>query len=104
MDSYDEIAPRESPDSPSGGLGTYKGPNPPLDGSHRFFRSRWVQPPLGAEELDSAELAPGFRAGAIACGLKGGGQTDVAVIACDAPVVNSALLLTRNAAAAAPVP
>jgi len=68
-----------------------------------FFSSRWAEAPEGVEEVDPAELAPGFRAGAVACGLKGGGQTDVAVIACDAPVVSSALLLTRNAAAAAPV-
>jgi glutamate N-acetyltransferase/amino-acid N-acetyltransferase len=68
-----------------------------------FFRSRWVRPPEGVDEVDPAELAPGFKAGAVACGLKGGGQTDVAVIACDAQSVESALLLTRNAAAAAPV-
>ena len=68
-----------------------------------FFRSRWVIEPEGVEEVDPAELAPGFRAGAVACGLKGGGRTDVAVIACDTDSVSSALLLTRNAAAAAPV-
>jgi glutamate N-acetyltransferase/amino-acid N-acetyltransferase len=68
-----------------------------------FFRSRWAAAPEGVEEVDPAELAPGFRAGAVACGLKGGGRTDVAVIACDAAPVSSALLLTRNAAAAAPV-
>jgi glutamate N-acetyltransferase/amino-acid N-acetyltransferase len=55
------------------------------------------------EELDPAELAPGFRATAVACGLKGGGALDVGLIACEAPEVGSALLLTRNAAAAAPV-
>ena len=68
-----------------------------------FLRSRWVDAPEGVEEVDPAELAPGFRAGAVACGLKGGGRTDVAVIACDADSVSAALLLTRNAAAAAPV-
>jgi glutamate N-acetyltransferase / amino-acid N-acetyltransferase len=68
-----------------------------------FFRSRWVEVPQGVEEVDPAELAPGFRAGAVACGLKGGGKTDVAVMACDSASVSSALLLTRNAAAAAPV-
>jgi glutamate N-acetyltransferase/amino-acid N-acetyltransferase len=68
-----------------------------------FFRSRWVDAPEGVEEVDPAELAPGFRAGAVARGLKGGGATDVAVIACDSDSVASALLLTRNAAAAAPV-
>jgi glutamate N-acetyltransferase / amino-acid N-acetyltransferase len=65
--------------------------------------SRWVDTPADVEELDPAGLAPGFRAGAAACGLKGGGETDVGLLACDAPDVKSALLLTPNAAAAAPV-
>jgi glutamate N-acetyltransferase/amino-acid N-acetyltransferase len=65
--------------------------------------SRWVDTPTGVEELDPGELAPGFRAGAAACGLKGGGETDVGLLACDAAEVRSALLLTPNAAAAAPV-
>ncbi len=68
-----------------------------------FFRSRWVDVPDDVEEADPAELAPGFRAGAVACGLKPSGATDVALVACDAEHVDSALLLTRNAAAAAPV-
>ena len=68
-----------------------------------FFSSRWVTAPAAAQELDSAQLAPGFRAGGIACGLKDGGATDVGVLACDEPEVRSALALTRNAAAAAPV-
>lgn len=69
----------------------------------KFFRSRWVEAPAGVEELDPAQLAPGFRAGAAHCGLKGGGKTDVALLACDAEDVSSSLLLTRNASAAAPV-
>jgi glutamate N-acetyltransferase/amino-acid N-acetyltransferase len=68
-----------------------------------FFTSRWVTPPEGVEELDPAQLAPGFRAAGVACGLKDGGATDVGVLACDEPGVRSALALTRNAAAAAPV-
>jgi glutamate N-acetyltransferase/amino-acid N-acetyltransferase len=68
-----------------------------------FFRSRWVQPPDGVEQLDPARLAPGFRAGGAHCGLKGGGGTDVGLVVCDAEDVSSSLLLTRNAAAAAPV-
>jgi glutamate N-acetyltransferase/amino-acid N-acetyltransferase len=68
-----------------------------------FFRSRWVQAPDGLEEREAAELAPGFRAAGVACGLKDDGATDVGIVACDAPAVSSALLLTRNAAAAAPV-
>ena len=68
-----------------------------------FFGSRWVRAPERAEELDPATLAPGFRAAGVACGIKSGDATDVAVIACDSEEVRSALLLTRNAAAAAPV-
>ncbi|HEX6585556.1 MAG TPA: bifunctional ornithine acetyltransferase/N-acetylglutamate synthase [Solirubrobacterales bacterium] len=68
-----------------------------------FFRSRWVSPPAGVQELEPAQLAPGFRAAGVACGLKGGGGTDVGVIACDEGGVRSVLALTRNAAAAAPI-
>ena len=68
-----------------------------------FFSSRWVTPPHGVEELDPAQLAPGFRAAGVSGGLKGGGATDVGVIVCDEQGVRSALALTRNAAAAAPV-
>jgi glutamate N-acetyltransferase/amino-acid N-acetyltransferase len=68
-----------------------------------FFRSRWVALPDGTQAAAPAELAPGFRAGGVGCGLKPSGATDVAVLACDAESVDSALLLTRNAAAAAPV-
>jgi glutamate N-acetyltransferase/amino-acid N-acetyltransferase len=68
-----------------------------------FFRSRWVEAPKGVEELEPAGLAPGFRAAGVACGLKQGGRTDFGLVACDADAVGSALLLTRNAAAAAPV-
>jgi glutamate N-acetyltransferase / amino-acid N-acetyltransferase len=68
-----------------------------------FFSSRWVTPPPEFDQLEPAQLAPGFRAAGVACGLKGGGETDVGVIACDAEEVSSALALTRNAAAAAPI-
>jgi glutamate N-acetyltransferase/amino-acid N-acetyltransferase len=71
--------------------------------SASFFRSRWVDEPAGLEELDPAQLAPGFRAGGAHCGLKGGGRTDVGLLVCDAEEVSSALLLTRNASAAAPI-
>jgi glutamate N-acetyltransferase/amino-acid N-acetyltransferase len=62
-----------------------------------------VTPPPSYEQLDPAQLAPGFQAAGVACGLKGGGATDVGVMASDAEEVRSALALTRNAAAAAPV-
>jgi glutamate N-acetyltransferase/amino-acid N-acetyltransferase len=68
-----------------------------------FFRSRWVDPPAGITELDPAQLAPGFRAAGIACGIKGGGTTDVGLLVCDADKVDSAMVLTRNASAAAPI-
>jgi glutamate N-acetyltransferase/amino-acid N-acetyltransferase len=68
-----------------------------------FFRSRWVEAPAGVEELDPGRLTPGFRAGGAHCGLKRGGRTDVGLIVCDAERVDSALLLTRNASAAAPI-
>jgi glutamate N-acetyltransferase / amino-acid N-acetyltransferase len=68
-----------------------------------FFRSRWVDAPGRVEELDPAQLAPGFRAGGAHCGLKGGGKTDIGLVVCDAAEVGSALLLTRNASAAAPI-
>jgi glutamate N-acetyltransferase/amino-acid N-acetyltransferase len=71
--------------------------------SEGFFRSRWVRSPQGVEEVDPAQLAPGFRAGGAHCGLKGGGQTDVGLIVCEAESVTSSLLLTRNASSAAPV-
>jgi glutamate N-acetyltransferase/amino-acid N-acetyltransferase len=62
-----------------------------------------VEPPDGVEQLDAAQLAPGFRAGAVHCGLKRRGKTDVGLLVCEAPRVASSLLLTRNASAAAPV-
>jgi glutamate N-acetyltransferase/amino-acid N-acetyltransferase len=68
-----------------------------------FFVSRWVQPVGGVEELEPAQLAPGFAAGAVACGLKPSGNTDAAVVVAAAERCDSALLLTPNAAAAAPV-
>jgi glutamate N-acetyltransferase/amino-acid N-acetyltransferase len=68
-----------------------------------FFRSRWVDAPAGVEELDPAQLPPGFRAGGAHCGLKKGGETDVGIVACDADNVSSAMVLTRNASAAAPI-
>jgi glutamate N-acetyltransferase / amino-acid N-acetyltransferase len=68
-----------------------------------FFRSRWVQAPGGVEELDPSQIAPGFRAAGVACGLKAGGETDLGLVVCDGDGVSSAVLLTSNAAAAAPV-
>ncbi|MGZ5346023.1 MAG: bifunctional ornithine acetyltransferase/N-acetylglutamate synthase [Solirubrobacterales bacterium] len=69
----------------------------------RFLRSRWVEAPEGVEQHDPATLAPGFRAAGVAAGIKGGGGTDVGLLVCDAEEVSSALALTANASAAAPV-
>ena len=68
-----------------------------------FFRSRWVDPPAGIEELAPDRLAPGFRAAGVHCGLKAGGETDVGVLVADVERISSAILLTRNASSAAPV-
>ncbi|HET9153239.1 MAG TPA: bifunctional glutamate N-acetyltransferase/amino-acid acetyltransferase ArgJ [Solirubrobacterales bacterium] len=87
----------------SGSMGTPPGADAKPSASAEFFRSRWVEAPHGVEELDPDQLAPGFRAGGAHCGLKGGGRTDVGLLVCDAEEVVSALLLTRNASAAAPI-
>ncbi len=71
--------------------------------SDSFFESRWVEPPPGVEELDPAELAPGFAAAGVACGIKESGNTDAGVLLCTSERCDSALMLTPNAAAAAPV-
>jgi glutamate N-acetyltransferase/amino-acid N-acetyltransferase len=68
-----------------------------------FFRSRWVEEPAGIEQLDPAQLAPGFRAGGAHCGLKKSGGTDIGLLVCDVPEVSSAMVLTANASAAAPI-
>jgi len=75
-----------------------------VSGVESFFRSRWVPPPAGLEELEPDRLAPGFEAAGAACGLKEGGQSDVGIVAAvDRESVGSSLLLTRNASAAAPI-
>ncbi|MGD9734511.1 MAG: bifunctional glutamate N-acetyltransferase/amino-acid acetyltransferase ArgJ [Solirubrobacterales bacterium] len=82
-----------------GSEGPAAGPEPGAG----FFRSRWVEEPAGVEQLDPARLAPGFRAGGAHCGLKKSGGTDVGLLVCDDPTVSSAMVLTANASAAAPI-
>lgn len=72
-------------------------------GSEPFFRSRWVDAPAGVEELNDTDLAPGFKAGTARCGLKKHHATDIGLLVCESESVTSAMLLTRNASAAAPV-
>jgi len=71
-------------------------------GTAAFLRSRWVRAPEGVEELDPAELAPGFRAAGVPAGIKRSGKPDLGIVATDGDAA-SAALLTRNAAPAAPV-
>jgi glutamate N-acetyltransferase / amino-acid N-acetyltransferase len=67
-----------------------------------FFRSRWVEAPAHANELDSAALPAGFRAAAAAAGLKPEGL-DVGVLVSDAADTVSAARFTTNARVGAPV-
>ena len=68
-----------------------------------FFRSKWVGPPAGIDSRDPSVLADGFRAAGVVCGIQGSGATDLGAVICDVPEVSSSILLTANAAAAAPV-
>lgn len=65
--------------------------------------SRWVDVPEGAERLDPFALADGFVAGGSAAGIKAGGALDLGMVACLDGEPSSALVLTTNAVAAAPV-
>jgi glutamate N-acetyltransferase/amino-acid N-acetyltransferase len=62
-----------------------------------------VSAPGGVAELDPATLAPGFEASGVPCGLKPSGGADVGIVAASGEAVRSAMLLTRNAAAAAAI-
>ena len=65
---------------------------------------RWVSWPDQTEQLDLEAFAPGFAGGTASAGIKAGDADDVAVIASQGdPDIASALFLTANAAAAAPV-
>ena len=68
-----------------------------------FFRSRWVKAPDAVEERDPAELADGFRASGVACGIKDDARPDLGIVLCEDPAAASSALLTSNAAAAAPI-
>jgi glutamate N-acetyltransferase/amino-acid N-acetyltransferase len=67
-----------------------------------FFRSRWVQAPAHARELDPHALPAGFRAAGVAAGLKPDGL-DVGVLVSDSPQTTSAARFTTNARVGAPV-
>jgi len=67
-----------------------------------LFRSRWVEPPANARELDSTALPAGFRAAGVAGGIKAQGL-DVGLLVSDAAETVSAARFTANALVAAPV-
>jgi glutamate N-acetyltransferase / amino-acid N-acetyltransferase len=67
-----------------------------------FFRSRWVDAPIHAGELEPTALPRGFRAAGVAAGIKPEGL-DVGVVASDSPETVSAARFTSNARVGAPV-
>jgi glutamate N-acetyltransferase / amino-acid N-acetyltransferase len=68
-----------------------------------FFRSRWVDAPAHATELEPHLLPAGFRAAGVAAGIKPSGKLDVGVVASDEPDTVSAARFTTNARLGAPV-
>ncbi|MDQ3935132.1 MAG: bifunctional ornithine acetyltransferase/N-acetylglutamate synthase [Actinomycetota bacterium] len=67
-----------------------------------FFRSRWVEAPAHARELDPTALPAGFRAAGVHAGLKPEGL-DVGLLVSDPPETTSAARFTTNARVGAPV-
>jgi glutamate N-acetyltransferase / amino-acid N-acetyltransferase len=67
-----------------------------------FFRSRWVAAPGHVRELEPGGLPAGFRAGAVAAGLKPEGL-DLGVLVSDSPDTASAARFTTNSRLGAPV-
>jgi glutamate N-acetyltransferase / amino-acid N-acetyltransferase len=67
-----------------------------------FFRSRWVEAPAHASELDRHALPAGFRSAGVAAQLKPDGL-DVGVLASDETDTVSAARFTTNARVGAPV-
>ena len=67
-----------------------------------LFRSRWVDRPDHATELDPATLPQGFRAAGVAAGIKPEGL-DVGVLVSDETETVSAARFTANARVGAPV-
>jgi glutamate N-acetyltransferase/amino-acid N-acetyltransferase len=85
-------------------MGSIEVPQSPLEpkAGESFFRSRWVEAPAGINELEPDGLAPGFEA-AGSDRRSRGSSTDVALLSQTEPGGSSAILLTRNASAAAPI-
>jgi glutamate N-acetyltransferase/amino-acid N-acetyltransferase len=68
-----------------------------------FFRSRWVDAPEHVRELEPTALPAGFRAGAVAAGLKQPAGLDVGVLVSDSPETVSAARFTTSSRLGAPV-
>jgi glutamate N-acetyltransferase/amino-acid N-acetyltransferase len=71
--------------------------------SDAFFRSRWVEAPDHVRELEPTALPAGFRAGAVAAGLKADGLLDVGVLFSESTKTASAARFTSNSRVGAPV-
>ena len=67
-----------------------------------FFRSRWVEAPAHAREIEPTALPQGFRAAGVAAGIKAQGL-DVGVLVSDEDTTGSAARFTTNARLGAPV-
>jgi glutamate N-acetyltransferase/amino-acid N-acetyltransferase len=72
-------------------------------GATSFFQSRWVERPANVTEVSGALLPMGFRAAGIACGVKGDGKPDLALVVSDIPGTTSAARFSRSGAQSAPV-
>jgi glutamate N-acetyltransferase / amino-acid N-acetyltransferase len=68
-----------------------------------FFRSRWVEAPAHVRELEPGMLPSGFRAGAVAAGLRQPPGLDVGVLVSDSPDTVSAARFTSSSRLGAPV-
>ena len=68
-----------------------------------LFASRWAPLPEGVRAVSGGGLAPGFRAGALAAGIKPSGKLDLGLLICDEADATSAARFTRSGVQAAPV-
>ena len=67
-----------------------------------FFTSRWIEVPPHVEQAESG-LPNGFRAAAVACGIKASGALDLGLMVSDSPSTTSAARFTRSGTQSAPV-
>jgi glutamate N-acetyltransferase/amino-acid N-acetyltransferase len=68
-----------------------------------FFRSRWVDAPGHVTEVNEPGLPRGFRAAAVACGIKEPRALDLGLLVSDSPATTSAARFTRSGTPSAPV-